>query len=186
MPNVKQTQVTDSNRLDFYKNLYPMQLDDITGLIDISKEPDPIMAIDCCGWHYQEIYKKNIIMLETIKTAHQFKLNRKKFTKLIDNRSDDVLVWPKIEYDVNTILMDRAPLLRYKTILDLNHLLGKIGSIYKPKKMIIKGNLLAIDDFRLRDRFYNWIDFSVDGYIISKFLYDPEKITWQINLKAQR
>ena len=39
-----------------------MQLDDITGLIDISNEPDPIIAIDCCGWHYQEIYKKNIII----------------------------------------------------------------------------------------------------------------------------
>jgi hypothetical protein len=186
MLNVKQTQVTDHNRSDFYKEMYPMQLDDITGLIDISKAPDPIIAVDCCGWHYQEIYKKNIIMLETIKTAHQFKLSREKFTKLIDNRSDDVIVWPKIECGVNTILMDRSPLLRYKTIPDLNYLLDQMGSTYKPQKMIIKGSLLAIDDYRLRDRFYNWIDFSVSGYIISKFLYDPEKAIWQINLKVQQ
>jgi len=186
MPNVKQTQVTDSNRLDFYKTLYPMQMDDITGLIDISKEPDPVIAVDCCGWYYQEIYQKNVIMLETIKTAHQFKLSRKKFTKLIDNRSDDLIVWPKLECSINTILMDRSPLLRYKTIPDLSHLLYQLGSTYNPEKMIIRGNLLVIDDYRLRDRFYNWIDFSVDGYIISKFLYDPEKTLWQINLKARR
>ena len=183
--SVKQTAVNNTNQLAFYRQMYPVQRDSVENLIDISSVNDPIIAIDCCGWHYKDLFDKQIIMLETLKTAHQFALDIKKFDKLIDNRIDGKIVWPKINYDLPVLLLDRSPLLRYKTVFDLNILLKDMVENYRPKMLLLRGSLLVLDDFRLDDRFYSFKELCVDGFVITKFLYDTYKHQWQITLKTR-
>jgi hypothetical protein len=143
------------------------------------------MAIDCCGWHYKDLFDKQIIMVETIKTAHQFTLDKEKFDRLIDDRTDGKIVWPKIQCTRPALLMDRSPLLRYKTVPQISDFLSDLISNYHPTKIFLRGSLLTVDDFRLDDRFYSWQNFRLNGFVVTKFFYDTNRLTWQISLKSR-
>jgi hypothetical protein len=56
------------------KALYPMTQEGRESLIDITQETNDIIAIDCGGWYYSQVFQKKIIMLETLLNAKYFKL----------------------------------------------------------------------------------------------------------------
>lgn len=183
---MRRTQVTDANRLAFYQQLYPMQLEDISTLVDISDVSGPIITLDCCGWRYKEVFKKEIIMIETMTTVKQFALDRSKFTKLVDDRDGLLSRWPKVDALGCLLLLDRSPLFKYKTLVQIQDLVQNLANHYQPNLIRLSGNLLFVDDSRLCDRFYNWCNFKISGYTIQKFLYDAINRRYAVDLKCNR
>lgn len=181
---MKQTKVNDSNRLDYYRTVYPVLNDHARDLIDISQETNNVVAIDCCGWYYSQTFSKKITMLETMFTVKNYKLNPDQFTKMVDNR-DNRLVWPLLPGVVDpVILLDRSPLLKYHNMSKFRSIILDIIEIYRPIKLLIRGSLQFIDDSRLRDRIQSWHEFfPLPGYVTAKFLYDCENMLYVIDLK---
>ena len=181
---MKQSKITEQNKTEFMRGMYPVVQEGRESLIDITQETHDIIAIDCCGWHYSQVFQKKLIMLETLLNAKYFKLDPECFTKLIDDRSD-TLVWPKILNISNpVVLLDRSNILRYRTMPELKSVIQDIVACYTPSKIIIRGRLAFIDDSRLRDRLHTWFDFfPIDNYITTKFLYDTTTMMYVVDLK---
>lgn len=181
---MRETQVNDHNRLDYYRSVYPMLNEGADNLIDISYENNPVVAIDCCGWHYSQVFSKEIIMLETLYTAKSYRLNQQQFTKLIDNRNE-TLTWPNLPNIVDpVVLLDRSPLLKYLSMDKFKSVMLDIVSVYNPSKLLVRGQLQFIDDNRLSDRIQSWqYFFPFPGFVVTKFLYDTRQMTYFFDLK---
>ena len=103
-----QTKVTDSNRSQFYNHVYCQQFESKSQLINLEMISSDCVVIDCCGWHYQNLFpNKNIVILETVKTALQFKIDRSKFSKLINDQQDHVIKWPDLEVIDAALVFDQ-------------------------------------------------------------------------------
>ncbi len=181
---MRQTKVTEQNRTEFIKRAYPALSEGPQSLVDIRHETNDIIAIDCCGWYYTQVFQKKLIMLETLNTAKSFQFSREQFTKLIDDRNDK-LVWPKLpSLRDPVVLLDRSNILRYQTMPEFKYLTHEIIKCYNPIKVIIRGNLCFIDDSRLEDRLHTWFDFfPIKNYVSAKFVYDTNTMTYAVDLR---
>lgn len=185
MQNMKQTQVNDHNRLDFYRHVYPMQQDQAQSLINITNESS-VIAVDCCGWHYASVFDKPIIMLETLSSAKNYQLLPTQWTKLIDDRGEN-LIWPKLSGMTDPVMiLDRSPILKYRTISAIMALLHDMCQCYRPVKIVIRGSLMFVDDSRLIDRFQSWTELvTLPHYIVMRFCYDTDLMSYEISLKRR-
>lgn len=161
-----------------------MQRDPAQSLIDISRESSDVVAIDCCGWHYARIFDRPVIMLETVSSARNYQLSPAQWTKLIDDRTDS-LVWPKLSGVIDpVIILDRSPILKYRTMPEIMALLHDICQSYRPAKIVVCGSLLFVDDSRLIDRFQSWSSLAtLPDYVVAKFCYDTDRMCYEIYLK---
>lgn len=182
----QQTQVTDQNRQDFYRALYPMSDSSADQLIDLSQFGDcDCVLIDCAGKTYREQFPTSKIhILETISKAKQFQFTSEHFDKLIDTRVDDSIVWPKLEVNNPVIIFDRSPLLKYITFEVWQQFIRSAVEKYCPSKIIINQNLMFIDDCRMQDRFYSLSTFRLANYVVEQFVYDTDNL--RLNLKLKR
>lgn len=173
---LRQTQVTDQNRDQFYQQLYKQQNDSRQQLIDIdSFSTANVVAVDCCGWHYQALFPdKNVLFVDPIKTAKEFALPRNKIHKLIDNRSDDHLIWPKFDAGDCTVLFDRSPILKYKTLNELISIFHTVMEMYQPRFLAVRLNTVFVDSNRLVDRFYDLATVKVSNSIVKEFHYNAQ------------
>ena len=168
-----QTQVTEKNRAQFYQTLYSQQLDSKQQLINLEKFPNECILIDCCGWHYRNLFQhKKIISLETFKTAKQFNLGIDRFDKLIDDRTDLQITWPELDLIDATLVFDRSPILKYRNIDNLTDILTAAIGQYKAKHLILNMNIMFIDDDRLTDRFYNMTEIRILNFTVREFAYN--------------
>lgn len=166
MEQKRQTQVTDANSNEFQKNLYQptVDLDQLT--------EKTIIAIDCQGWHLQELYpNKTVLGLETQFNIVDFKLTRKQFYQAIDSRNYDKLVWPKLEVNNAAVIFDHSPVLKYRSPSEINNILNTVCQQYRPNSLVVKLNLMHVDDNRLTDRFYNLTQFRIESYVVHEFSY---------------
>jgi hypothetical protein len=172
--DLKQTQVTDQNRERFYQQLYPQQLDSPQQLININMfSSDNVVVIDCCGWHYKNVFaNKNIISIDPIKTALEFRLPKEKIYRLLDNRDHDNIVWPVLSATPCAVIFDRSPILKYRTVDQLKLLFNQVQQMYQPESMIIRLNLMFVDNSRLQDRFDEVSAIRVDNTVIQEFCYN--------------
>lgn len=183
---MRQTKVTNANRLAFYQQLYPMQSEDMSTLMDITDVSGPIITIDCCGWRYRDVFKKEIIMIETVTAAKQFALDKSKFTRLVDDRDGPgPSRWPNVDAPGCLLLLDRSPLLKYKTLKQIQDLVQNLTNHYQPNLVRLRGDLMFVDDPRLCDRFYNWTNFQIFGYTIQRFLYDTIDRCYAVDLRSK-
>lgn len=184
MENMKQTKIDDQNRTNFYSTVYPMVNENANTLLNISAETNRIIFIDCCGWHYNKIFDKDEIVLETFFSVKNYQLSRDQFTKLIDDRNDGI-AWPPLPAIVNpVVILDRSPILKYRTVPELKSMLLDIVQCYNPVKLIMRGHLQFIDDSRLQDRIRSWHDlFDVSKYVTVKFCYDTDSMTYELIIK---
>jgi hypothetical protein len=187
MPNVQQTKVTDSNRQDFYRAVYPMQKDAVDQLIDISFLGEPIVAIDCCGWHYAKLFNKPMIMVETTTSVDNYALTQDHYTHLLDDRND-ILRWPDLPYTQDgTLLLDRSPLLKYRSLQELKDIVEEMIQKYRPSRVLIRGYLYFVDDCRLVDRLTNWFDFlNRPNFVTTRFSYDTDGMLYFIDFKRHQ
>ncbi len=167
-----QTKVNDTNRIQFYQQVYRHQFDDKQSLINLDMFTNDCILVDCCGWHYQSLFPtKKIICLETVKSALQFKLDRSKFNKLIDNQTDSYIGWPKLDSVDPVLVFDRSPMLKYQTVNDLIKLLSHAVEQYHASQLIVNLDTLFIDDNRLQDRFYSLSAISIPNFTVREVLY---------------
>jgi hypothetical protein len=167
-----QTKVTDNNRDQFYKQVYRQQFDTKSQLIDLARFSNDCVIIDCCGWHYRNTFPdKNVICLETVKSALQFKLDCARFNKLVDDRQDRVIGWPPLETTDPVLVFDRSPMLKYLSILDLVSILSNAVETYNASQLIINIDTTFVDDCRMADRFYNLSTISIPNFLVLEFVY---------------
>lgn len=162
-----------------------MQQDAAKDLIGISSFNAPIVAVDCCGWHYEKIFRQPITKLELFSTVKSFHLVRDQFDRMIDDRDQIDIVWPKLSLNRPTVLFDRSVILRYKTLGEIKHLLHSMVEAYGPREVMVRGLIQFVDDDRLCDRFYNWSNFAVKGYVIAKFVYDTMGGMYHLHLRQK-
>lgn len=167
-----QTKVTDSNIQDFYKSVYFMQNESREQLIDLTDFDNTCIIIDCCGAHYKTVFKKDVIILETIKSAKEYKFSKDQFDKLIDNRQDNNITWPTVNVATPVLIFDRSPLLKYQSISSICEIISQAAKKYHASKIVVRHKLIFVDDSRTSDRFYNFQDFKVKNYCVEKFSYD--------------
>ena len=179
-----QTKVNNANYQEFYKSVYSIQTDSVDQLIDLSSYTDvPCVLIDCCGWHYKKLFpNNNIISIECVRTAKQFKLSADYFDELVDDR----YVWPRLSVDRPVVVLDRSPLLKYQTLNEIENFLHTLIASYCPMGIILRVNLLFINDNRLEDRFYTLSKIRLNGYVLEKFYYDVEKLMLEIKFKSTK
>jgi hypothetical protein len=175
--DIKQTQINDQNRSEFYGRLYPHETDLKDQLIDIGViDVNNIIAIDCCGWYYKNVFpEKNVLPIDPIKTALDFKLGKDKIYKLVDNRFANILKWPKFFVDDCAVIFDRSPILKYLTLEQLTTLFNNVQQTYQPKFLIVRLNLMFIDSARLTDRFDDLSTIRVDNTVVEQFNYNANK-----------
>lgn len=172
--DLKQTQVTDQNRDQFYKQVYPQQFGSKQQLINLNQfDTKNVVAIDCCGWHYRDLFfEKTVLSIDPIKTALEFKLPKNKIYKLIDNRHDNDLIWPVFDAGDCTVLFDRSPILKYKTLSQLKSIFDTVMQTYNPRFLIVRLNTVFIDSNRLTDRFYELSSITVKNSVVKEFHYN--------------
>lgn len=182
---MKQTQTNDDNRALFYQQCYGVLSDTKERLFDIQDNTMDVVAIDCCGWYYQKIFDRPVISLETVNNAKQFRLTRDQFTKLVDDNKP-IPLWPKLALKQDClVILDRPLILKYRSLQDFTTIVQDICNQYQPKKLYVRGNLQFIDDSRIVDRFYHWFQFKINGWVITKFVYDADATTYDIRLKKR-
>ena len=184
---MKKSAPTDTNRDAYYQHVYHMQKDSIDKLIDVSAIDNPILFIDCCGWHYRDLYpEKEIHSFETVNTAVTYKINRAKFNRLIDERTIPDIKWPRYNLQRCVLIFDRSPLLKYQTIEDFVKIINSAGAQYLAESIIIRGSLLFINDNRLvAERINNFSSLVFADFSIKYFLYDTENLQYKIVLKSK-
>ena len=179
-----QTKITDTNKDDFYRTVYNMQMDGKSGLINLDKFTNKTcILIDCCGWHYKNIFPGNILSVEAVTTVQQFKLEQNQFDKLFDNRNDSIR-WPGINVvNENVLVFDRSPILKYRSVDQQVNLITSAGQRYNPSDIIIRHSLLFVDESRITDVFYKLSLFAVPNYCVEQFFYDTVTAQYQWHLR---
>lgn len=178
-----QTKVSDSNRDEFYQQVYRQQFDTRPQLINLEQFSTDCILVDCCGWHYRDLFPNNITSLETVKTALEFKLNPTKFDKLIDNQQDHQINWPTVVCVDPVLIFDRSPMLKYLSISELVDVLSNAVKKYQAGQLIVHLHTTFIDDPRLTDRFYNFSNICIAGFVIKEFVYNSNNDKLFIHFK---
>jgi hypothetical protein len=179
-----QTKVNDNNRVQFYQTVYKQQFDTKQQLVDLDMFSNDCVLIDCCGWHYQQVFpNKKIIKLETLPAVLQFKLNQDQFDKLIDNQIDHHIRWPTLMVSNPALIFDRSPILKYRSINDLVNILNDVVDHYKANDLVINLETVFIDDPRFVDRFANLANISILNFTVRKFLYSTHDYKLFIHFK---
>lgn len=180
----QQTKVNDKNREQFYQQVYCQQFDTKQSLINLDMFIDDCILIDCCGWHYRNVFpNKKITSLETVKSALQFKLDRSKFNKLIDNQHDSRIGWPELTVTDPVLIFDRSPMLKYQCINDLVKLLTNAANKYNAKQVVVNLDTTFIDDNRLQDRFHTLASICIPNFTVREFVYKIESNKLFIHFK---
>tara|TARA_R110000868_G_scaffold214205_1_gene464307 strand:- start:630 stop:1190 length:561 start_codon:yes stop_codon:yes gene_type:complete len=178
-----QTAVHNSNRQEFYKNVYYMQTNSRDQLINLAEFDNTCILIDCCGAYYKTLFQQNIFVLETVNSFKEYKFSRDQFDKLIDNQIDGHIKWPTINILTPVLIFDRSPLIKYLDINNLCHLVSNAAEQYQASNIVLRQKLCFVDDARITDRFYNFYNFKIKNYCIEKFLYNVNTNECHIQLK---
>ena len=182
-----QTKVTDQNRIAFYQALYQHQTNIKSQLINLDQLTESVIVmIDCCGWHYKNLFpKKSIIGFETFKSISQFKLDKTYFDKIIDDHRDNRIGWPNLVIDNCAIVFDRSPMLKYISVEQISTILNNVAIKYLPSTIVLKQSLIFTDGPRLLDRFYEIVKLSIDGYIVKTVEYYSEENYWYVKFQKK-
>jgi hypothetical protein len=168
-----QTKVIDKNRDKFYQRAYCQQFNTKADLVDLDMFTNECVLIDCCGWHYRNVFpNKSVTILETIKSAIQFKLDLTKFNKLIDNQTDSHIGWPELSAIDPVLIFDRSPMLKYQSISGLSNMLTNAVEKYGASHLVVNVDTNFVDDDRLQDRFYNLALINITNFTVREFTYN--------------
>lgn len=179
------TKVNDNNRIQVYQTVYRQQFDTKQELVDLDLFSNDCVLIDCCGWHYQQIFPdKKIIKLETVASALQFKLDQKQFDKLVDHQIDkNIIRWPNLSISTPALIFDRSPILKYRSIDNLLDMLNEVIDHYNANDLVINLETMFIDDPRFVDRFYNLANMKILNFTVREFTYSTHTFKLYIHFK---
>lgn len=176
-----QTKVTDQNRLDFYKTVYPQLTKSKDQLIQLNRHNvSSYVFADCCGWHYKTLWPDlTIFGLETLNSIKEYKLERSKFQGIIDSRDYSNIKWPNVNAFDCALIFDHSGILKYRTIEDIINVISSAAEKYQPKIIVFRSLTMFIDDPRLTDRFVELSKILIPGFVVTAVSY------YEINLAME-
>jgi hypothetical protein len=174
-----QTTVTDQNRHDFLKKVYPQLGQAKNQLIQLDQiDATTFIMADCCGWHYKSLWPdRSILGLETYYSIKNFKLDQSYVQGIIDDRDYSSIKWPNLIADNCALIFDRSPVLKYRNVNDIVDVMSTAAQHYNPKCIVFNFSTLFIDDSRLIDRIHSLSTLLIPGYIVIEFVYTTTNIT---------
>jgi hypothetical protein len=168
---MQQTKVTDKNRKEFYKTVYPVLQMPKNELINLDLYPGVKVIFDSAGWYYQQNFPNQIVVkIENIQTCKEYKLPRYKFDKVFTGNNI-----PKIEFTDSTLILDHPEYIKYKTPQDIKNILLDLTNKISTNIILFRINLVTVDDNRLTNRIENFIKISPTNFVISEFDFSIEQ-----------
>jgi hypothetical protein len=168
---MQQTKVTDKNRIEFYKTVYPVLQMSKNELINLDLYPGVKVIFDSAGWHYQQNFPNQIIVkIENIQTCKEYQLPRYKFDKIFTGENI-----PKIEFTDPTLIIDYSNYMKYKTPEDIKNILLDLSNKISPDIILFRLNLVTVNDNRLTNRIENFINITPTNFVISEFNFFVEQ-----------
>lgn len=179
---MRQTTVTNDNRAEFYKNVYPVLRMDKNSLINLSHYKGTKILLDCAGWHYQTFFpQQQIIKLENIQTCKNYSLTKQQFD--IFYKDDH---FPSISnVDDGILILDHSQVLKYKTVPELKQLLTELSCKIKTNEIILRVPLITMGDDRLTDRFLNLCNIIPDNFVAIEISYTLKIIFMHLKKKKE-
>lgn len=177
---MQQTAVTDYNKEDYYKFVYPTSIMVKDSLLNLDEYPGTKILLDCAGWNYQLHFPAhNILKIENAHVCKEYQLVKNYFDKLYVNEK-----FPDIAIE-GTLILDHSPLLKYKTNIELNRLLTNITDSIQTDTVVLRMSMITMGDYRFTDRFKNLINFIPDKFIIEHLTYNLKTLTAKLNRKKK-
>jgi hypothetical protein len=173
-----QTAVNDHNRQDFFKKIYPHLKKSKQQLIQLDEfSSSSYVLINCCGWHYKNLWPElNIIGLETLTAAKDFLFDRSMFQGLIDDRDFYKIIWPKVKTNNSVLVFDYSPLLKYRTIDGIVNIVSSAALLYQSTTVVLQLSTVFVDDTRMTDRITNFLNLIIPNYTITTFEYHTQNL----------
>lgn len=159
----------------FYRRTYPVISMEKNELINISElyRGKKIIAVDCAGWHYQNIFSdSDVYRLEGVYVCKNVSMDKSKFDRLYDDKDVDNLKFPVLNFENTVLLLDHSPMLKYRTGPELNKVLEDLVRSTDPDIIHLRLPLVTTNDFRLGDRFTELTTIVPAGYITTMFNFN--------------
>ena len=181
-----QTKVTDQNRFDFFKAVYPQLNKPKNHLIQLNKyNVSSYVLADCCGWYYKTLWPDLIIFgLETLNSIKEYKLEKSKFQGIIDSRDYSNIKWPNINTSDCALIFDHSVILKYRTVEDIVNIITTASEKYQPKVIVFNSLTMFIDDSRFGDRFVNLSKILIPGFVVTAVSYQETNLTMEFKRKV--
>jgi hypothetical protein len=177
-----QTAPNDQNRMVFYQQVYHHQTLTKDQLINLDHLTESnVIMIDCCGWHYKNIFpEKNIVGLEAFSAFRNFRLDKTYFDKLFDDQNNSKLTWPNCQLNNCAVVFDRSTVLKYCSLEKISKVLSDVVAKYEPSTVMLKQSLTFTDDIRTVDRFYHISQLLILDYFVKTFEYNTDLDYWYV------
>ena len=168
---MQQTKVTDKNRIEFYKTVYPVLEMSKNELINLDLYPGVKVIFDSAGWYYQQNFPNQIIVkIENIQTCKEYQLSKYKVDKIFTGENI-----PKIESTNSTLVLDHPKYIKYKTPSDIKNILLDLSNKISPDIILFRINLVTVNDNKLTNRIENFISIAPTNFVISEFDFSVEQ-----------
>lgn len=176
---MEQTKINDQNRQDYYENVYSIEYIK-NNLIDLSShDGETIVAVDSCGYLYRNSFSNlTLQVIENLQTVKQFNLDHTYYDKLFDSLDRITVAKDAV------LLLDHCPsIFKYKTLDQLVDVISTLTKTIDPKHCIGRIALITLGDNRLADRFKYLSQIIPDNYIVCRYCYDLDYLTFEIKRK---
>jgi len=186
MEHYKKTEVTDSNRNDYFRAVYKVQTLRKDELINLHQYSTfPIVIVDSCGWYYKEHFPNaNIVKFEGIQTCKMYNLSPNHFDKLFNDNTEIPKI-PNLDFKNSTLIIDHSPvLLKYRTVAQAKEILEQCCYAVSAETARIRMSLVTFGDERFCDRAASLLTMVPDNYIITSVHYTTEMFDVEFRRKA--
>jgi hypothetical protein len=176
---MEQTNVTDSNRIAFFQQVYAVSTYSQKELLDIQEYRDKkILAVDSCGSHYEKMFPEvTITKFEHVQTVKEYQLPQGYFNKLYNKIEN-------IKEKTNVLLLDHCPtIFKYKTEIELADILSIIIKNTDADLCLVRIDTVTLADNRLVDRFKNLSLIIPENYVINYFMYNQKELSFKLTKK---
>ena len=164
---MEQTKVTTHNSHEFYQQVYPTVGMSYNQLINLTMYPGIKVLFDCAGWYYANNFiGEDIVKYEYIQTCKNYGLTRQQFDYLLNDGK-----LPSKPSVCNTLVLDHSAYLKYKNISELTDSLESLVYSFTPEIVLIRMNLINLNDSRLVDRFTSIAGIFPENYAVAEFQY---------------
>jgi len=156
---------------EFYKQIYFVQNFSRQELIDLHEfsADRPVIVVDSCGWHYQQIFPQhNIHRVEGVTTCKNMKISREQVDTLFDDRGE-FPIFPNIGFDNAVVILDHSLLLKYRTPNEIKTILDTLTTKIPCVDICVRLGLLYSNDDRFQNRLEQLIKIVPNGYSVVKF-----------------
>jgi len=169
---MQQTEITDSNRLEFYKQVYRVLSMNKDELLDLNNISTDIVIFDSAGWYYEQHFpKQQIIKFENLQTCKNYKLTPDQFDHIFTDTKIPVTDLPNC-----ILVLDHSDYLKYKNIQELRDTFTRLTTCIKPKEIIVRMSTINLTDSRFENRIQNLASINPINYTITKFNYNEDQL----------